>query len=117
MSVKITDNTVQIKGQFGQRGNVFLRLFADDVMNQARSTTPMQMGNLRRDILRQISGLHGKISWVKEYASFQERGARKDGSHRVRKYSTPGTGKGFAKRGIDGAVANIQKTMKTAGII
>jgi hypothetical protein len=32
-----------------------------------------------------------------EYAAYQERGQRKDGTHKVRKYSTPGTGKDFLK--------------------
>lgn len=37
----------------------------------------------------------------KQYAAYQERGARQDGSHPVRNYSTPGTSSGYFRRAID----------------
>lgn len=42
-----------------------------------------------------------------EYAAFQERGSRADGSHRVRKYSTSGTGAHFLERAGDKQVSKL----------
>lgn len=47
-----------------------------------------------------------RVEIGKEYATYQERGMRADGSHVVRNYSTPGTSKGFFKRAINGVIKN-----------
>lgn len=47
-----------------------------------------------------------RVEIDKEYAAFQERGMRSDGSHRVKHYTTAGTGKGFFRRAIDLVVRN-----------
>jgi hypothetical protein len=53
-------------------------------------------GHLQSSIYhtRSDSG-HIRVLINKDYASYQERGARRDGSHVVKNYSTPGTGKHF----------------------
>lgn len=44
-----------------------------------------------------------RIEFNKEYAAYQERGMRRDGTHVVKNYSTPGTGKDYLK----GAAAEV----------
>lgn len=42
-----------------------------------------------------------RVDVNKEYAAYQERGMRADGSHRVRNYSTSGTSAGWFKRAVN----------------
>lgn len=117
MSVKVIDKTDQIRNQTRQRASVFLRLTCENVVDIARPITPKDKGNLKNDVLKTVNGLHAEIEWRKVYASYQERGSRADGSRVVRNYTTPGTSKGFAKKGIDQAVDKTQVTAKLAHLI
>ena len=106
MSYKITDNIDLIKSQTTQRSSTFIRLVAENILDIAKPNTPKKLGNLSRDVLRRVQRLHGEIEWRKAYAQYQERVARADGSRRVKKYSTPGTGPHFAKNAVEKAVQN-----------
>lgn len=114
MSVKVTDNTSLVLSQTEQRANVFLRLVADKIIDESTANTPKKAGNLRRDILKIVSGLKGKVEWRKKYASYQERGMRADGSRRVRNYSTPGTGPHFAENAVKKVVRDTKNIAKLA---
>lgn len=61
-----------------------------------------------------------RVEVDKAYAAYQERGARADGSHRVRNYSTPGTSSGWFKRAIDGVLSHrrtyIDEARKAVGL-
>lgn len=64
----------------------------------AKIRIPFKGGDLQKSEEQiKVSKLHMKVLFNEEYASYQERGERKDGSRKVRKYSTPGTGKDFLK--------------------
>jgi hypothetical protein len=117
MGYTIKDNTAQLSSQFKVRGNVFLRMMADDIVRQSEPMTPRDKGNLRRDVLRQVLGLNGKIEWRKAYASYQERGKRADGTRVIRNYTTPGTGAGFARKGVEKGIKNTQKVAKASQLI
>ena len=110
MSVKITDNTHNVENMITQKGNIFLRLFAEDVVKISEPNTPKKVGNLRRDVLKEVLGLAGKIKWVKEYVGYQE---KKQFKH----YTTPGTGPHFAENAIDSAISKQDATMRRAGLI
>lgn len=69
-----------------------------DIINISKIRVPFREGDLMKsaeDV--KVSALHHKVLYNEEYAGYQERGKRKDGSRKVRNYSTPGTGKDFLK--------------------
>lgn len=47
-----------------------------------------------------------RVEVDKEYAAYQERGMRADGTRVVRNYSTGGTGRGWFRRAIEGVTRN-----------
>lgn len=104
MSFKINSNHKQIVFDKKLASSAFLRLFAEEVVKQSEKFTPLKSGQLRSNVTKQVLGLKGKIRWEEPYAQFQERGARADGTRRVRRYTTPGTGKGFALKGVKQAL-------------
>lgn len=65
---------------------------------KAKARVPVDKG------LLQSSGNHRRIrfgrfriEFNKEYAAYQERGMRRDGTRVVKRYTTPGTGKDYLK--------------------
>lgn len=117
MSIYITDNTPIILSQTRQRASIFLRVLCDNVVDIAKPKTPKDKGNLRQDILKIVTGLHGKIEWRKVYAQYQERGSRKDGTHVVKKYTTPGTGPHYAENAVNKAIEKTEVIAKLAHLI
>ena len=77
--------------------------------------TPKDGGHLlgRTRHERISSGKYRVIAPV-AYASYQERGMRSDGSHVVKKYSTPGTGKGWFNAAIHTVAKNFPNLIKQA---
>lgn len=66
---------------------------------KAKARVPVDKG------LLQSSGSHRRlrfgrfrVEFTKEYAAYQERGMRRDGTHVVKSYTTPGTGRDYLKR-------------------
>jgi len=90
MSVKINDHTDQVKGNIFQKASIFLREMADEMINISTPKTPKKTGRLRMDIVRSVLGLNGQVKWGKNYAARME-------EHQFRNYTTPGTGKDYAK--------------------
>lgn len=101
MSVKVTDNTPRVITQQQQGTRVFLRMAAEEIVRVARPKTPKLKGNLRSDVnIIPKGGTSIEVVWNKEYAQYQERGKRRDGSHVVRRYTTGGTGPHFAENAV-----------------
>ncbi len=98
-----------------RKASLSLRYIGDDVLKRSKPLTPKDKGNLRNDTLVQVIGLSAKVKWQKVYASVQERGVIKGTP--IRNYTTPGTGKKFAERGVTAAVANANAQFKKAGLI
>lgn len=109
-SVKITDNTMQIKNATAQKANIFLRLAADDVVNRSERRTPKKTGRLRADTLRQVLGLRGIVEWRKRYAARQEYKQHKN-------YTTPGTGPHYAEQGVSDMLKNVKTLARKAGLL
>lgn len=78
-----------------------------DIEVMAKAKVPVRKGHLQSSISHHRNDT-GKFRVVanKEYAAYQERGARRDGTHRVRRYTTAGTGKGWFKAAIETALRN-----------
>lgn len=102
MSVKVVNNLPQYKKILDGVLNDVMRSTAHDILMDAQNTAPIKTGALRRESdHRQLKMLHWRITFWQEYASYQERGSRHDGSRRVRNYSQAGTGKKFLQNAAD----------------
>lgn len=90
-----------------------IREAARDTYIKAKSTAPFQKGQLRGDSdFHRIAPAHQRVAFYKEYAGYQEFGQRKDGSHIVRRYTTPGTGAHFLKNAGDSQRDKLRLTIK-----
>ena len=81
------------------------RAMADATVRTSKVTAPLLTGKLRnssrvvRNAPLNYSALYGGGNVP--YAAYQERGMRRDGSHVVRHYTTPGTGAHFLRNAGD----------------
>lgn len=113
MSVRIIDNTPLLIAKVKANGSLAIKRATDDVVRISRPITPKGATNFLRDnVKKQVLGLMGKIVWSVVYAQYQERGMRRDGSRKVRRYSTGGTGKAFAENSVREVTKNKSKYLK-----
>lgn len=91
------------------------RKLGEQVIKESRSYTPMaKTVQLRGQTQVWTVDNHLIIEWDVPYAQYQERGMRADGTHVVKHYTTPGTGKKFAENAVKKVftIKNIQKYYK-----
>lgn len=69
---------------------------------------PQRDGNLRTIVDIQPN----KIVYESEYAEYQYRGERQDGSHKVKNYTTPGTGPYWDQRMISADMEEVVKQVQ-----
>lgn len=110
MKVTIKDYTPRVISEISQKSCIFLRTFSDDVVKNSTPKTPMRTGRLRMDIIKQVLGMSGKIIWGKNYASRME-------ENQFQNYTTPGTGRDFAKNAIKESVYQTESIAKKSGLI
>lgn len=103
-SVTLTDRSGEWLGKRNSQVNNALKLMGNTIHNESLMVVPRKSGALAgsskvvsRD--RQVS-----VVYPKAYAGYQERGERYDGTHKVRRYTTPGTGKHYLKNTGDRVV-------------
>ena len=116
VKIEVDHNEPQLMNMMKSKILLANRMLLEDIHRESRYNTPMSRGlpsdgDLREQVRKQVTGNQGIITWTVPYASYQERGKRFDGSHVVRNYTTPGTGKEFAKNAVKQAVTlnNIRK--------
>lgn len=120
MTVEYKDYTDNIKQRMKARKIAAQRRILDDIYKESLPNTPKKKGWLRRldgsekpDAGREVDKTTGRatITWSLPYASYQERGMRYDGSHKVKHYTTPGTGPWFAKNAVEKVITpyNLRK--------
>lgn len=79
----------QIKASLGIEPNGRVqKYFTNTCYRYMDKYVPMDEGNLRTNVDIQADS----ITYESPYASYQYRGEREDGSHKVKNYTTPGTG-------------------------
>lgn len=79
-----------------------LGMMADDIEKMAAFKVPVDTGKLARYIKKfRVSWNHWKVTVNLDYAEYQERGARADGSRPVRNYSRPGSGPHFLEDAVN----------------
>lgn len=86
-----------------------------EVILKTGGRTPKDKGSLRGRIRHERLG-SGKYRVILPlvYAAYQERGMRLDGSHKVKKYTTPGTGKGFLAAAVNTVGKNFPNLVRQA---
>jgi len=96
---------------------------AGDIERAIKTTagTPVKTGGMKSEVRHfKTANDQWRVEAGKKYSAYQERGARRDGSHRVRQYTTPGTSSGWFKRAINGVIKNrnsyIQEARKALGL-
>lgn len=109
MSVKITDNSERIKSENDNKTSLGIRFIVQAVHRTANPRTPKKEGNLRADVIEAVVGKHGKITWTKDYAVWQE-------NKQFKNYTTPGTGPHFAEQSVAKVVEDSPKYFRQAGI-
>lgn len=114
MAYKSTDNTTRIMRETDNRAGLAIRLMLEAIHRQSTPTTPMRTGNLRADIRKRVNGKNGSIHWGAKYAAYQERGYT---SGPVKRYTTAGTGKNFAKKAVENVKNDSRQYFKIAGLL
>lgn len=109
MSAKVTDNTKKVNDDISVKASMFLRAFAESTVALSKPRTPKKLGFLRRDVLKQVLGLNGKIIWNKEYAAKME-------TVQFKNYTTPGTGPRYAEDAIKKNIKNTSSIAKGVGL-
>lgn len=110
MTVRIRDNTDTIINESNAMTQAALRLTAEKAIEYAEPLTPRKTGDLRRMVSVRMQRNRAIITWEKEYAAAQEDG--RTHGRPIRNYTEAGTGKGFAKKGVDKAVKDFPTIYK-----
>lgn len=98
MGVRVEDKSAQFQAVNSKQMDIALGRMAQDIEILAKVRVPLKSGNLMKQIERKrLSNKKHQVRVDEDYAAYQERGMRKDGSRVVKRYTTPGTGKDFLK--------------------
>lgn len=108
MPVKLKP-TSQIKARLGLEPNGRVqKFFTNTCYKHMDKYVPQRDGNLRTIVDIQADS----ITYEQEYAKYQYYGMRKDGSHVVKKYTTPGTGSYWDKRMVSAEIKDVVKEVQ-----
>ncbi len=110
MQATVIDNTNNVENDLTVKANIFLRTISDVIVAKSRDNTPMKTGGLRNEVLKEVLGLSGKISWAVNYAIFQEQ-------KQFQNYTTPGTGPHFAEDAVNQVVEDTTVIAQQVGLI
>lgn len=114
-SVKVINNAKRFGSVSTNLLDSALERMARDVVNIAKIRVPFLSGTLMKAIeARKMGFLKHRVEVNTEYAAYQERGQRHDGTRVVKYYTTPRTGKGFLKEGGDSITKNAINYLKQA---
>lgn len=96
--VRVDDKSKAFMAANERQMDIALGRMAQDIETIAKVRVPLKSGNLQDMIKKKrVSAKHHQVRADEDYAGYQERGMRKDGSRVVRRYTTPGTGKDYLK--------------------
>lgn len=114
-NVQIEDNSDEVINRINKSMDLALGLMARAVEGASRPKTPRDRGDLRREVsAKKVKQGQYEVVWNKEYAQAQEAGVI-NGS-KIRNYTTPGTGPGFAEYGIRKVTADAERYLRQAGV-
>lgn len=108
MSVYL-DSLSVIEKKLGIEDNGPAQAFMTDACYKAMDKyVPMDNGDLRTNVDIQTNS----ITYESDYAEYQYYGERQDGSHKVKNYTTPGTGPYWDKRMISADMKSVVKQVQ-----
>lgn len=108
MQVKI-NSTSQIVARLGLEPNGRVqKFFTNTCYKHMDKYVPMDTGNLRTI----VDIKSNSITYESPYARYQYYGMREDGSHKVRNYTTPGTGPYWDKRMVSAEMQDVVKEVQ-----
>ena len=101
--------TSQIKARLGIDPNGRVqKFFTNSCYKHMDKYVPMREGNLRTIVDIEDTS----ITYESPYARYQYYGVRKDGSHIVNNYTTPGTGTYWDKRMVSAEIDDVVKEVQ-----
>ncbi len=117
-TVHLTDNSgAWFNHQVG-KANAALKLMGQAIKNRAKIKVPKKDHDLEESARVESKNLEVKVVFGGggiEYAGYQERGHRYDGSHQVRHYTTAGTGAHYLEESGEQVVEEgIKKWLRSA---
>ena len=99
----------EIKARLGIQPNGRVqKFFTNTCYKHMDKYVPMDEGNLRTNVDIQTN----TITYESPYARYQYHGMREDGTHRVRNYTTPGTGTYWDKRMVSAEMEDVVKEVQ-----
>lgn len=99
----------QIKARLGLEPNGRVqKFFTQTCYNHMDKYVPMDKGNLRTIVDLEDS----TITYESPYARYQYYGESEDGSHKVKKYTTPGTGPYWDRRMVSAEIDQVVKEVQ-----
>lgn len=110
MSVKITDNMPTIGARVASNVPLAIRFMLEDIHQKANPKTPKDKGDLRMNVLKEVKGNTGKITWKQNYAIYQ-------GRKQYVNYTTPGTGPFFDTDAISEVIPKVKQYLKKSRVI
>ncbi len=108
MPVKMKPTSV-IKARLGLEPNGRVqKFFTETCYKHMDKYVPKEDGNLRTIVTMQPDS----ITYESNYAEYQYYGMRKDGTHVVKNYTTPGTGPYWDKRMVSAEMQDVVKEVQ-----
>lgn len=104
VEMEYKDNSQEWLTVFRTNVESALGAMADSVRGRATMTVPRKNGYLAESGRVEGTGLERSVIFGSPsvpYAAYQERGMRADGSHVVRRYTTPGTGSRYLQNAFE----------------
>lgn len=114
MPVKVKDNSTSALKKADKQMNLVLSAITSDVYRLSQQQVPVSEGGGHLQSSGQIvpGHLRYSIKYNKEYASYQHRGMRRDGTHVVRNYTYPGKKSHFLSDPADTILRNKESYLK-----
>ena len=117
--VRVESRIPQFRMSTKQAADLMLAKMRNDAFVLSKAKVPVKEGDLsasgkqeRRKMLSHRVSYGETLS--DPYAPYQERGSRRDGSHKVRNYTTAGTGKDFLKNAANNVISKSTQYAKQA---
>lgn len=117
---RVESKIPQFRMNTKQAADLMLAKMRNDAFVLSKAKVPVgETGDLSASGKQErVKMLHHRVSYGETlsdpYAPYQERGSRKDGSYKVRNYTTAGTGKDFLKNAANNVINKSTQYAKQA---
>ena len=117
--VRVESKIPQFRMSTKQAADLMLSKMRNDAFVLSKAKVPVKEGDLsasgKQERRKMLSHRVSYGETLRDpYAPYQERGSRKDGSHKVKRYTTAGTGKDFLKDAANNVINKSTQYAKQA---